>query len=140
MEALKNAVPKALLSSSDRYKKLRYVLSVEDGQKYEDALANTTYKNQDTTEKGLNRYKGYDIVVVAGMPEHTIFFMEATTAPTSNLHMPLSTVDNMEFDLNRLQNNSTLWFYKMLFKFGVGMSKPNEAAIHTTYQLADFSA
>jgi len=140
MEALKNAAPRALLSNADRYTKLKFILSVEDGQKYEDALTNTTYKNNDTTERGLNRYKGYDVVIVAGMPEHTMFFGWADGTVNSNLHMPISSIDNMTFDLNRLQNNSTLYFYKMLFKFGVGVAKPYELAMHTTKTLADFSS
>ncbi len=138
MEATKNLAPKALLSDAQRYKKLKFVMSVEDAQKYEDALANSTFKNQDTSERGINKYKGYEIVVVAGLPENTLFFGKFTGDVNSNLHMPVSSVDNMEFDLNRLQNNSTLWFYKILFKFGVGVAKPYELVMSTNKTLANF--
>lgn len=140
MEAMKNSLPVALLSKSDRYRGLKFIMSVMDAQKYEDALATTTYKNQDTTERGLNRYKGYDIIVVAGLPEHTMFFAWADNSVNSAFHMPVSSMDNMQFDLNRLQNNSTLWFYKILFKFGVGCSKPYEVAMCTNKTLASFNA
>lgn len=139
MEAMKNAIPRALLSNANRYKQLKFILSVEDGQKYEDALTNTTFKNNDTTERGINRYKGYDVVIVAGLAEHTMFFGHADTSVQSNLHMAVSTVENMQFDLNRLQNNSTLWFYKLLFKYGVGVAKPYELVMHTTKVLGDFT-
>lgn len=139
MDALRAALPKALLSSADRYTRLKYIMGVEDQIKFEAMLTDSTFKNNDTTEKGINRYKGYDVVVVAGMPENTIFFGRVGTDVNSNFHMPLSSVENMQFDLNRLQNNSTLWFYKLLFKFGVGVSKPYELAMHTTKVLGDFS-
>jgi hypothetical protein len=139
MEKVKQLTPRALLSRADRYTKLRFVMSVEDGQKYEDALTTTTFKNNDTTERGLNKYKGYEVVVVAGMPENTFFFGWADASVQSNLHMPISSIENMQFDLNRLQNNSTLWFYKMLFKFGVGVAKPYEMQMSTNLTLAFFT-
>jgi hypothetical protein len=139
MEAAKNLMPIALLASADRYNRLKFVMSVLDAQKYEDALTNTTYKNNDTTEKGLNKYKGYTIEVVAGLPENTFYFCEATTDLQSNLQLAVTDMDNLSFEINRLQNNSTYYFYKAIMKMGVGIAKPKEFAIHTTMVLGDFS-
>ena len=130
----------AILGKADRYKRLKYVMGVLDYQKFEDALTTTTYKNNDTTEKGINRYKGYEIVVVAGCPENTFIFGEFTTDLTSNLQLAVTDMDNLSFEINRLQNNSTLYFYKAIMKMGVGIAKPQEFVIHTTYVLADFTA
>lgn len=129
----------AILGKADRYKRLKYVMGVLDYQKFEDALTNTTYKNNDTTEKGINRYKGYEIVVVAGCPENSFIFAECTTDLTSNLQLCVTDMDNLSFEINRLQNNSTLYFYKAIMKMGVGIAKPQELVIHTTYVLADFT-
>jgi len=139
MEAAKNLAPKALLSNPNRYKRLKYVMSVVDAQKYEDALTTTTYKNNDTTERGLNKYKGYEIKVVAGLPENTFYFCEATTDVESNMHMAVTSMDNLSFIIDRLQNNSSAWFYKAIAKMGVGIAKPNEFVIYTTQVLANFS-
>ena len=140
MEAAKAAMPKALLSKADRYKRLKFILSVEDGQKYEDALTNTTYKNNDTTERGINRYKGYDVIVLAGLPENTFYFCEATSDVNSNIHMCVTAMDNLSFNIDKLQANSELYFYKAVAKMGVGISKPSEFVIYTTKVLANFSA
>ena len=130
----------ALLSRSDRYKRLKFIMGVLDYQKYEDALTTTTYKNNDTTEKGINRYKGYEVVVCAGIPENTFYFCEATTDLNSNLQLAVTDLDNLTFEINFLQNNSTKYFYKCLMKMGVGIAKPQEFVIYTTMVLADFSA
>lgn len=138
-EAAKNLAPKALLSSPARYKRMKFIVSVIDQQKYEEALTSTTYKNNDTTEKGLNKYKGYEVVVVAGLPENTFYFAEATTDVESNLHMAVTSMDNLSFIIDRLQNNSSAWFYKAIAKMGVGIAKPTEFVIYTTQVLANFS-
>ena len=130
----------ALLSRSDRYSRLKFIMGVLDYQKYEDALTSTTYKNNDTTEKGINKYKGYEIVVVGGIPENTFYFCEAVTDMTSNLQLAITDMDNLSFEINLKQNNSTLYFYKAIMKMGVGIAKPNEFVIYTTKVLADFSA
>jgi len=140
MEAAKNKMPIALLSKSNRYERLKFIMSVVDAQKYEEALTTTTYKNNDTTERGLNRYKGYEVVVCAGLPENTFYFCEATTDLESNLQLCVTDMDNLSFEINRLQNNSTLHFYKAIMKMGVGIAKPSEFVIHTTKVLSDFSA
>jgi len=144
MEAAKNTLAattqgKAMLSRADRYERLKYVMSVTDALKYEDALTTTTYKNNDTTDKGLNRYKGYEVITVAGLPENTFYFAEFTTDLNSNLQLCVTDMDNLSFEINRLQNNSTLYFYKTIMKMGVGIAKPNEFVIHTTYALSDFN-
>lgn len=140
MESAKALMPIAIMGKADRYTRLKYIMGVLDYQKYEDALTNTTYKNNDTTEKGINKYKGYEIVVCAGIPEHTFYFCEATTDPTSNLHLAVTSLDNITFDINRLQNNSPLYFYKSQVKMGAAIAKFSEFVIHTTKIAGDFTA
>jgi hypothetical protein len=140
MEAAKNLLPTALLADPKRYEKVKFIMSVLDFQKYEEALATTSFKNQDTTEAGARKYKGYKIEVVAGLPENTFYFCEATTAPTSNLHMPVTEAIGMNFEINKLQANSDLYFYKGMVKMGVTVAKMNEFVIYTTKIAGDFTA
>lgn len=140
LEAAKALMPKALMASPNRYTRLKFVMSVEDAQKYEEALATTTYKNQDTTEAGIRKYKGFRIEVVAGLPENTFYFCEATTDVNSNLHMPVTETVGMNFNIDKLQANSDLYFYKGLVKMGVAIAKPSEFVIYTTKVAADFTA
>ena len=139
MEDAKKLIPRALLSNPDRYKRLKYIMSVEDAQKYEDALTTTLYKNNDTTEAGINKYKGYQVVVCAGVPEHTFYFCEATTDIQSNLQLAITSMENISFIIDKLQANSSAYFYKAELKMGVGIAKPTEFVIHTTKVLADFT-
>jgi hypothetical protein len=140
MELAKALMPKALLASADRYKKLKFIMSVEDAQKYEDALVNTTYKNNDTTEAGLNKYKGYTIEVTAGLPENTFYFCEATSQITSNIQLAVASLDNLSFIVDKYVSYAQLWFYKAVAKMGVGIAKPSEFVIYTTKTLASFNA
>jgi hypothetical protein len=139
METSKKQMPKALLSKANRYERLKYIMSVEDFQKYEDALTTTTFKNNDTTERGISRYKGYEVVTVAGLPENTFYFCECGTDMYSNLHLPITDMSNISFEINRLQNNSTLYFYKSIIKMAALIGKPTEFVICTGLTLDDFS-
>jgi hypothetical protein len=140
MELAKALMPKALLAQADRYKKLKFIMSVEDVQKYEEALTSTTYKNNDTTEAGVNKYKGYTIEVTAGLPENTFYFCEATSQITSNIQLAVTSLDNLSFIVDKYVNYAQLWFYKAVAKMGVGIAKPSEFVIYTTKTLASFNA
>lgn len=131
---------KAQMTAADRYSRLKFIMGVEDIQKYEEALTSTSFKNNDTTEKGINKYKGFEVVVCAGIPENTFYFTEATTDVRSNIQLAVTAMDNLSFNIDKLQANSELYFYKMVAKMGVGIAKPQEFVIYTTKVLADFSA
>jgi hypothetical protein len=139
-EAAKLLVKKAILSKPNRYKRLKYLVSVEDAQKFEEALTSTTFKNNDTTEAGINKYKGYQVIALAGIPENTFYLCEATSDVESNLHLAVTALDNMTFEINKVQNNSEMHYYKSKMKCGVGIAKFDEFVMHTTKVAADFIA
>ncbi len=138
LDSAKNLVPKALLASSERYKKLKIVMSVDDAQLYEEALSATSFKNQNTTERGLNQFKGYEIKICSGLPKDTFYFSWATTDLESNMHLVTNSLSDMDFVIDKLQNNSEAAFFKMKMKMGVGQAKFNEFVIHTPLVLTDF--
>lgn len=140
MELAKALIPKALLASADRYKKLKFIMSVEDAQKYEEALTSTSFKNNDTTEAGINKYKGFTVEVTAGLPENTFYFCEATSQVTSNIQLAVASLDNLSFIVDKYVSYAQLWFYKAVAKMGVGIAKPSEFVIYTTKTLASFNA
>lgn len=126
-----NLVPKALLFKYGAAG-LRFFVSYPDQQKYEDALANSTYKNQDTTEKGINRYKGYDVVALAGLPENTFFVGYGKPDIDSNLWLGMNSLEDNNLQLQRLQNNSELFFVKGLFKMDVQIGFAEQLVMYTT--------
>jgi hypothetical protein len=126
-----NSVPKALLF---RYgaKGLKFHVSYYTQQVYEQDLLLATYKNQDTTEKGINRYKGYDIVPLAGMPDNTIIACISSPDLDSNLWLGINSQDDMEgLQLSRLQANSELYFIKGLFKMDTQAGFPDFIVLYT---------
>lgn len=112
---------------------LKLFISYPDQQKYEDYLAQATvYKNQDTTERSINRFKGYDVVPLAGLPENTYFWGMGKPDISSNLWIGINSQDDNEMQLSRLQANSEMWFLKGLFKTDVNFGWNQEIVMYST--------
>lgn len=125
-------VPQALLFKYGN-KGLKFHVSYLTQQIYEEFLTTQLYKNNDTTEKGINRYKGYDVVPLAGMPDNTIVVCLSSPDLESNLWLGVnSTSDENSLQLMRLQNNSELFFIKGLFKMDVQTGFPDFVVVYTT--------
>jgi len=125
-------VPKALLY---RYgvKGLKFMVSYGTQQVYEDYLTESTFKNNDTTEKGINRYKGYEVVPLAGMPDNTIVVCIANPDITSNIWIGLNSVEDQEaLMLAKLQANAELFFVKGLFKMDTQTGFPDQIVLYTS--------
>lgn len=130
-QAALNLVPKALLY---RYGKsgLKFIVSYADQLKYEQALRQDLYKNQDTTESGINRYSGYDVVPVAGLPENTFYVAIAKPDIDSNLWLGINSTEDNQLQLMKLQNNSEMFFVKGLFKMDTQIGFADQLVIYTT--------
>lgn len=138
MQLMINGTKKALLASPKRYQRLKFFMSIASEQLYQQFLTNTTYKNNDTTEKGINRYMGYDVVPVAGMPDNTIVFCEGLMDVSSNLYVGMNSTEDNNLQLQRLQNNSELFFLKGLMKYAVQYGFSDQVVLYTTLTTADF--
>ena len=126
-----NSVPKALLF---RYGKggLKFLISYADKLKYEEALRTDTYKNIDSTETAIEKYRGYDLVACAGIPENTFFLCIAKPDIDSNLWLGINSVEDNQLQLMRLQNNSELFFVKGLFKMDTQIGFADQLVVYTT--------
>lgn len=111
---------------------LKYLVSYADQQKYEDTMQKlTTFKNQDTSEKGINRYTGYDVVPLAGIPENTFFVCIAKPDIDSNLWLGINSTEDNQLELQRKQANSELFFVKGLFKMDSQIGFADQLVIYT---------
>jgi hypothetical protein len=125
-------VPKALL-----YKYgpggLKFHVSYATQQVYEDYLTTTTtFKNNDTTERGINKYKGYEVVPLAGMPDNTIIACVTSPGLDSNLWVGMNSAeDENTLKLAQLQANSELFFLKGLFKMDTQAGFPDFIVLYT---------
>lgn len=125
-------VPKALLF---RYGMggLKFHVSYLTQQIYEEYLTTTTtFKNNDTTEKGINRYKGYEIVPLAGVPDNTIMVCISKPDTDSNTWLGLNSTQDNQLELRRLQANSELFFVKGLFKIDTQIGFADQLVLYTT--------
>lgn len=130
-QAALNLVPIALL-----YKYgpggLKFMVSYNIQKLYEQALREDTYKNQDTTQKGINMYSGYDVCPCAGLPDDTFFLCVAKPDTDSNLWLGMNSQEDNTLQLQKLQNNSELFFVKGLFKMDTQIGFADQLVIHTT--------
>lgn len=132
---------KALLSRASRYKRLKFLVSINTEQIYQKYLTTTlTFKGNNTTEQAINKYKGYDIVPLAGMPDDTILFAEALDDTSSNLYVGMNSMEDNNLQLQRLQANSELFFLKGLMKFDVQYGFSDQAFLFTTLVTGSFTA
>jgi hypothetical protein len=128
---------KALLGAN-KYSRMKFCMSILTAQIYEDFLTTQTFKNNDTTEAGINRFKGFEIVPLAGMPDNTILFTEISSSPDGNLWVGMNSVSDENFMLQRLFPNSELFFFKMLLKLDVNYGRSEKVFLYTTLTSASF--
>lgn len=127
-------VPKALLYKYGS-KGVKFFVSYPDQQKYESVMQlKTVYKNQDTTERGINRYNGYEVIPIAGMPENTFFVGVGhydIGDRSSNLWFGLNSVDDSLLELKKVSNPSELYYVKGLWKADVQIAFPDQLVAYT---------
>jgi len=132
------ATKKALLASPKRYARLKFFCSIATEQLYQQYLTSQPYKNNNTTDAGINKYLGYDLVPLAGMPDNTIVFAEGLMDVSSNLYLGMNSTEDNNLQLQRLQNNSELFFLKGLMKYAVQYGFSDQVVLYTTLTTADF--
>lgn len=126
------SVPKALLYKYGEGG-LKFHVSYKTQQVYETWLTTTAvYKNNDYTEKGINRFKGYEIKPLAGMPDNTIVVCISKPDIDSNLWLGINSTEDNQLQLMRLQNNSELFFVKGLFKMDTQVGFADQLVLYTT--------
>lgn len=125
-------VPRALLY---RYgaKGLKFMIGYSAQLVYEEYLTESTFKNNDTTEKGINRYRGYEVVPLAGIPDNTIVLCIASPDISSNIWIGVNSVEDQEaLQLAKLQANAELYFVKGLFKVDTQTGFPDQIVLYTS--------
>lgn len=127
-----NLVPHALLSKYGPLG-LKMLCGYDTQRTYEDALTTQTFKNNDTTEKGINRYKGYDVVSLAGIPANTYLWNVANPETMyNNLYIGVNSVQDNTLKFGQVYNFSELWAIKGLFKIDVQALFTDQTVIYTT--------
>jgi len=129
LEAVKAICPEAVYEDE----RVTYMVSYKTAQIYADAQKAQTQKGVDKTSAGVMQFDGKRVVSLQGMPNDTIVLCKGSRDLMTNLWLGVNAVDEDEYlKLMPLQNNSSLWFLKMLMKVDVNYSFSEETALYTT--------
>lgn len=110
---------------------LRYFMSYTDQDTYEEALRTDDFKNIDSTQSGINRYKGHDIVPLSGLDSGTVFLTVGRPDIQSNLWIGVNSTDDVQLEMKRTSNPSDLWYVKGIFKVDVNHGFGDQMALYT---------
>jgi hypothetical protein len=126
-----NLVPHALLGKYGPLG-LKMLMGYDTQRTYEDALTTQLYKNNDTTEKGINKYKGYDVVSLAGIPANTFLWNIANPETLyNNLYIGMNSVQDNTLKFGQVYNFSELWAIKGLFKLDAQIAFTDQTVLYT---------
>lgn len=132
---------KALMTRASRYQRMKFFVSVNTEQIYHTFLTTSlTFKGVNTTDRGINTFKGFEIVPLAGFPDNSILFCEGLPDTSSNLYLGMNSTEDNALQMMRLQNNSELFFLKGLMKFDVQYGFSDQIFLYTTLNSSYFNS
>jgi len=113
---------------------VRFLVSNADWLKYNQALREDTFKNQNTTEKSQDMWNGYDVVRLAGLPENTFFACLANPNPqVGQAFIGVNEFDDKQnLRLAQTVAYSDLWFIRAMQKVDVNWGFTDQVVMWTT--------
>lgn len=125
------ACPKNLRKSKD----LKFVMGWDAWDMYDQYLTSKDVKYSENADINKYKFKGKKVVVINGVPEHTIFLGKFTSDINSCLWMGVDyATDQESVKVERLQANSELYFFQMRLKVDVNIVLPSEIIVWTAYK------
>lgn len=120
-------IPDAVWQQAD----LTMFMNVATWKLYQQALTDQTNKGPDETGTAARRYKGIPIAILPDIPADTYFFAQGGTGRDSNLWVGVDDVGaDSDLQVEKLQANSDLWFFKMNLKTDTQVVKPSEVVLY----------
>lgn len=102
--------------------------------KYDEYVSSKTYKYTDNRQENQHMFRGKRIIPMTALPENTIIIGCFTSGVDSSLWMGVDYVNDEDvLQVDKLQNNSELYFFKMLLKMDVNIAKPSEIVAHLPF-------
>jgi len=120
---------------------LKFMVNPQDADLYNQYQTTvTTFKGTDLTSSALPPWKGCPVKACNGIPKDTIVLCKATDMPSSNLYLLMNDESDFQVKIDRVQNNSDLWFMKAEWKMNVLYGWSDEIFMYSTETAADFNA
>lgn len=104
---------------------------------YNQYLSDKTAKYNDNRTENEHRFQGKRIIPMVALPDDTIIMGCFTTGIDSNLWMGVDYANDEEvLQVEKLQANSEMYFFKMLVKMDVNIVRPSEITAHLPFKYA----
>lgn len=102
--------------------------------KYDQYVSSKEYKYTDNRQENQHMFRGKRIIPMVALPEDTIIIGQFTTGVDSNLWMGVDYANDEDvLQVEKLQANSELYFFKMILKMDVNIVKPAEIVAHLPF-------
>lgn len=114
LKAVRKAIPKTIRNNPA----LRFIMSIDDFDKYDDELTERESKNASETDVNAMRYKGITIETLSSWPDDLIVAtLCSPNTSTSNLFAAVNLSDDEDvIQIDKVSAASELYFFKMLMK------------------------
>ena len=113
LNAVYKAIPKPMRHTSG----LRFLMSIEDADTYDDELTTRESKGANWTDTNAKRFKGIGIEALANWPQGVIVATITGSDLSTNLWIGVDTVNDVDtVKIDLLENAGELYFFKMLMK------------------------
>ena len=131
---------KGLISKTSTTERMKFIVSVNTWFLYCQALTTgPTFKGIQYSQHDTPPWKGWEVVVVNGIPDNTILFCEAVPSFDGALHIGMnSTADYNSIQLAKTRPMDETYFVKMLTKLDIQYKYGNEIAMMTTLTPSSF--
>lgn len=114
---------------------LAILMDYKSWDAYNKYLSDKTMKYNDNRTENEHRFQGKRIIPMVALPDDTIIMGCFTTGIDSNLWMGVDYANDEEvLQVDKLQNNSELYFFKMLIKMDVNIVRPSEITAHLPFK------
>ena len=98
---------------------------------YNQYISDKTFKYNDNRQENQHLFQGKRIIPMVALPEDTIVMGVFTTGVDSNLWMGVDYANDEDvLQVEKLQANSELYFFKMLLKMDINIVRPKEIIAH----------
>ncbi len=102
---------------------------------YNRYLSDKTVKYSDNRKENEHRFQGKRIIPMTALPDDTIIMGNFTTGVDSNLWMGIDYANDEDvLQVEKLQADSELYFFKMLLKMDVNIVRPSEITAHLPFK------
>jgi len=129
LNAAYRAIPKPMRSAPG----LRFLVSIEDADAYDDELTSRDSKGANWTDTNAKRFKGVTIEALANWPQGVIVATITGTDLSTNLWIGVDAVNDTEtVSIDRLTNAGELYFFKMLMKIDTQIAWGEQVVILDT--------